>query len=230
MQRISEAFTWPFRDPKWVEKVVIIGLIGLIPIIGQLNNLGWMLAAIDRLRAGEEQLPPANFDYLLRGLQLFLVLLVYGLVIVAVASVFFVPAVIVLNTQSGEHGNGLLIAIGVLLLLLAFAIALIGILVLFALRAAIVLAVDQRGMEGGFDIGGILRRLRAAPADALIAGLMLIAAGFIGSLGAYVLCLVGTIFTIPYSLAMEAWIVRSYEIGSKPEEASDVGKSAPATG
>jgi uncharacterized protein DUF4013 len=228
VERIGEAFTWPFRDPKWVEKIVIVGLIGLIPIVGAINNLGWMLAAIDRLRAGEDGLPPANFDYLLRGLQLFVVFLVYGFVIVVVASVFFVPAVILLNTQGQDGGNALLTVIGILLLLFAFALAVAGFLVSYAVRPAIVLAVDHRGIEGGFDIAAVLRRVRAAPADAVIAGLMLIAAGFIGSLGAYLLCFVGTIFTIPYSLAMEAWIVRSYELGAKPKEALDVGHTAPA--
>jgi Protein of unknown function (DUF4013) len=228
MERIGEAFSWPFRDQKWVEKIVIVGLIGLIPIIGTLNNLGWLLAAIDRLRAGEEELPPANFDYLLRGLQLFVVLVVYGLVILAIAAVFFVPALVLLSTQSGEHANGLVAIAGVLLLLVAFALAVAGFLLLFALRPALVLAVDLRGIEGGFDVPAILSQMRAAPGDTVIAGLMLIAAGFIGGLGVYVLCLVGTIFTIPYSLAMEAWIIRSYEVGSKPKEALDVGKSAPA--
>lgn len=227
MERIGDAFTYPFRDPKWVEKIVIIGLIGLIPIVGVINNLGWLLAGIDRLRAGEEGLPPANFDHLGRGLQLFLVFLVYGLLIALVVSVFFVPAVVLLNTQGGDHGNAVLTAIGVLLLLGAFAVAVAGVLMSYLLRPAIMLAVDLRGIEGGFDVAAILRRVREKPADALIAGLMLIAAGFIGSLGAY-LCFVGTIFTIPYALAMEAWIVRSYELGSKPKEALDVGHSAPA--
>ena len=80
MERIGDAFVWPFRDPKWVEKVAIIGLISLIPIVGGINGFGWMLASIERLRAGKEELPPGNFDYLGRGAILFLVLLVYSLV------------------------------------------------------------------------------------------------------------------------------------------------------
>lgn len=222
MERIGDAFTWPFRDPKWVDKILIVGLIGLIPIVGAINNLGWMLAAIDRLRAGDEQLPPANFDHLGRGLQLFLVFLVYGFVIVAVAGVLFVPALILLN----QH-NGLLSVIGVMLLLLAFAIAVAELLLSYAVRPAVVAAVSRRGIAGGFDVAAIARRVRTSPADALIAGLMLIAAGFIGGAGAY-LCYVGLILTLPYSLAMEAWIVRSYELGSTPKEALDVGHSAPA--
>lgn len=226
MEKVGEAFVWPFRDPKWVEKIAVIGLIGLIPIVGAMNNLGWMLAALHRLRAGEEDLPPANFDHLGTGFQLFVVFFVYGIVVAVVAAVLWIPALILLTNQNG----GLLQVIGVLLLLIAFAVAVAAILLSFALRAAIVLAFDQRGFAGGFDIRGILRRAAAAPSDTVIAGLMLLAAGFIGGLGASVLCLVGSIFTIPYSLAMEAWIVRSFEIGSGPKEGLDVGHSATAAG
>jgi hypothetical protein len=214
VEKVGDAFVWPFRDPKWVEKIVVVGLIGLIPIVGAMNNLGWMLAALHRLRAGEEELPPANFDHLGRGFQLFVVFLVYGIVVAAVAAVFWLPAVIVLANQN----NALLGILGVLLLLIAFAVAVAAILLSFALRAAIVLGFDQRGFAGGFDVGAIFRRAVATPSDTLIAGLMLLAAGFIGGLGGAVLCLVGSIFTVPYSLAMEAWILRSYEIGSHKEE------------
>jgi hypothetical protein len=49
----------------------------------------------------------------------------------------------------------------------------------------------------------------------LIAGLMLIAAGFIGSLGT-VACGIGVLFTTAYATAMQAWIIRSFEVGSHP--------------
>ena len=225
MDRIGDAFAWPFRDAGWVEKVVVTGLISLIPIVGAMNNLGWMLAALHRLREGDERLPPANFDHLGKGFELFVVFFVYGIVIVAVAAAFFIPAVVLLNTQNGSNGNAVLAAIGVLLLLVAFAISVAAFLLSFAIRPAVVLAFDQRGFGGGFDIAAILRRVKAAPADSLVAGLMLLAAGFIGGLGGAVLCVIGSIFTVPYSLAMEAWILRSYEIGSRKEEGLDVGKT-----
>ena len=229
MERIGDAFVWPFRDPQWLEKIVVIGLIGLIPIVGGINSLGWLLATIGRLRAGEETLPPANFSYLGRGFELFAVLVVYVLVLFAVAAVFFVPALVILGAEGNSSGNALLAFIGVALMLIAFAILTVGLLLMNFLRPAIVLAVDRGGVGAGFDVPAVLRRFAAHPASTLIAGLMLIAAGFIGGLGAYA-CFVGIILTVPYSLAMEAWIVRSYELGSTREEGLNVGKPAAPAG
>jgi hypothetical protein len=42
---------------------------------------------------------------------------------------------------------------------------------------------------------------------------MLIAASFVSSIGA-IACGIGVIFTAPYALAMQAWIIRSFEIGA----------------
>ena len=49
MDRISDAFVWPSRDPEWLTKLLIIALTLLIPLIGAINGLGWMLATLDRL-------------------------------------------------------------------------------------------------------------------------------------------------------------------------------------
>jgi Protein of unknown function (DUF4013) len=225
MDRIGEAFVWPFRDPKWVEKVVIMGLILLIPIVGWIIGTGWMLASLARLRVGNEELPPANFDYLWKGFQLFLVVLVYSLALTAVAMVLFLPGLVLLSTQSGSSGNTVLALAGLLLMLVAFGITVILFLLWYLVYPAIVLATDLGGIAGGFDVAAIARRVRTRPTNALIAGLMLLAAGFIGSLGTYA-CVAGIVFTIPYSLAMQAWIVRSYEVGSNPQEELNVGQSA----
>jgi hypothetical protein len=92
VDRITDAFTWPARDPEWLTKILIIGLILLIPIAGAINGIGWMLATLDRLRAGDEALAPANLSYIGRGFRLFVVNLVYGLAIVLVAAAIYVPA------------------------------------------------------------------------------------------------------------------------------------------
>ena len=213
MDRVTDAFTWPARDPEWLGKLLVIGLILLIPILGAINGLGWMLASLDRLRAGEEKLATANLSYIARGFPLFVVNLVYGLVIALVAGVIYVPGLIVASNQSHGSASPALISLAIALSLLAFSVATLGSLALNFVTPSIVLATDKGGIIGGLRTGAVLRQARANITNTLIAGLMLIAAGFVGSLG-LVACGIGVLFTTAYALAMQAWVVRSFETGS----------------
>jgi Protein of unknown function (DUF4013) len=213
LDRITDAFTWPVRDPEWPVKVLIIGLTLLIPIAGAINGLGWMLATLDRLRAGEERLAPANLGYLGRGIHLFAVQLVYSLAVALVALLIYLPAVLIEVGQSRGEANAGLILVSLFLNLLAFGVTTIGSLLLTFATPPIVLATDRGGIRGGLAVREIVKRSRANPTNTLIAGLMLIAAGFISSIGVIV-CLVGVLFTAAYALAVQAWVYRSFESGS----------------
>jgi uncharacterized protein DUF4013 len=222
MDRIGDAFAYPFRDPEWVSKVLIMGLILLIPVVGGINGLGWMLAALERLRAGEERLPPANFDHLGRGFRLFVVLCVYYLVLIAIAAAIYLPAVAIFAQQSqADPSNALLVSLGVALSLLAFSFTTLGSLAVTFLTPAIVLAFDRGGIGAGLRVIEVLKDARVSITNTLIAGLMLIAASLIAQLGS-VACLIGVVFTAAYALAIQAWIVRSYELGAS-------GQGRPAT-
>jgi hypothetical protein len=43
---------WFTSTPAWSQRVIVTGLIGLIPIIGSINLLGWTLTATDMVRGG----------------------------------------------------------------------------------------------------------------------------------------------------------------------------------
>src|SRR5258708_26733362 len=89
MQNIGNSFSLPFRSPGYFGTFVLMGLIGLIPIVGWINSLGWMLSIVDNYRSGRTDLPPAGFQYIGRGATLFLVVLVYALIIGAIFAVPF---------------------------------------------------------------------------------------------------------------------------------------------
>ena len=213
MERVTDAFAWPVRDPEWPVKVLITGLLLLIPIAGAINGLGWMLATLDRLRAGEERLAPAHLGYLGRGVQLFAAQLVYSLAVAVVALVIYLPAVLIAVSQGRGSGSTGLIVVSLLLNLLAFGVTTVGSLALTFATPAIVLATDRGGVRGGLAVREIVRRSRANPTNTLIAGLMLIAAGLISSLG-LIACFIGVLFTTAYALAVQAWVYRSFELGS----------------
>lgn len=212
MDRVTEAFGWPFRDPEWLTKVLIIALTLLIPIVGSINGIGWMLASLDRLRAGEERLAPANLTHLGRGIRLFAVELVYEIGIVAIAAVIFVPALVLEINQGHGSGNAGLIAAALFLNVFGFSVTTLLSLGLTFATPAIVLATESGGVGGGVRVGAVIRRSRMNLTHTLIAGLMLIAASFIGSLGAIV-CGIGFLVTSAYALAMQAWIIHSFEKG-----------------
>lgn len=212
MDRIADAFVWPFRDPEWAGKLLIIALTLLIPIAGAINGLGWMLATLDRLRAGEERMAPASLRYLGRGARLFVVQLAYGLAVSAVALLIYLPAVVLAVHQGRGQANGGLILLALFLNVLAFGVATIGALAATFASPAYVLATDRGGIAAGLNVREVWRRSRANLTSTLIAGLMLIAASFVSSLGAIV-CIVGLFFTAAYALAMQAWVFRSFESG-----------------
>lgn len=218
MERITEAFVWPVRDPEWVVKILIIGLINLIPIVGAINGIGWMLASMDRLRAGEEKLAPANLDYLGRGARVFVVELVYAIVVVAIGMLAYLPALAITVQQNNGHANASLIALAFLLTLAAFGLIALGSLAYTFMLPALILATDAHGIAAGLHVADVVKRCRANPMNTLIAGLMLIAASFVSSLGV-IACGIGAVFTAAYALAMQAWIIRSFEIGSTTPKA-----------
>jgi hypothetical protein len=218
VDRITEAFVWPVRDPEWVTKILIIGLINLIPIIGAINGIGWMLASLDRLRAGEEKLAPANFDNLGRGARVFVVELIYALGVVAVGMVLYLPGLAITVQQNQGHANAGLVALALLLTLAAFGVIALGSLALTFMLPSVILATDAGGIAAGLHVGAVLKRSRANPINTLLAGLMLIAASFISSLGV-IACGIGAVFTAAYAQAMQAWIFRSFEIGSTTPKA-----------
>ena len=216
MDRVGDAFVWPVRDPEWPGKLLIIALTLLIPIVGAINGLGWMLATLDRLRAGDERMAPANLSYIGRGVQLFVVQLAYGLAVAAMALVIYLPAVLLAVSQGHGEANSGLIVVALFLNVLAFGVATIGSLAATFASPAFVLATDHGGIAGGVNVRDVWHRSRANLTNTLIAGLMLIAASFVSSLGAIV-CLVGIFFTAAYALAMQAWVYRSFELAARNE-------------
>lgn len=219
MDRVTEAFAWPARDPQWVSKVLVIGLILLIPIVGAINGLGWMLAALQRVREGQDGLPPAHLGYLGRGSRLFVVELGYGLAIALIAGLVYLPAVLIFVHEGSGNANPAAVSGGVLLSLLSFSLATLGTLALNFAMPSIVLATERGGIAGGLRIREVAGAARTSLSASLVAGLMLIAAGFVGSAGV-VACGVGVLFTTAYSLAMQAWIVHCFEQGSSPAQAA----------
>jgi hypothetical protein len=210
MPNIGNAFSLPFRSSGWFGTFALMGLIALIPILGWIALLGWSLALLDNYRRGQVELPRAGFQYLGRGINLFLVLLVYG---VLVGVVLGVPILFLIggsmatfnngdtSTGSAVIGGGLSAWFGVLELFQ---------LVLYLFYPAVVVATERGGVAGGLNPGYVWSLASTKWSNTIIAGLLIYVGFFLGGLG-IILCCVGIIFTIPYGYAVLAGVARYYE-------------------
>jgi hypothetical protein len=194
MSGVGDSFAWPFQDPGWFGKMILQGLIAVIPIIGWIAMAGWMMMNIDNFRAERRELAPAGF-HLSRGAGIFFVFVIYGLILA-------IPGIILGVSSGGNRSSGLP-ALGNLI---SFVLRLI----LIFLTPAIILFVYRGGFSAGFDLGRIWATATSNVPNTLLAALVVFVANLIGGLGA-LLCLVGLLFTIPYSSAIQAGVVAWYE-------------------
>jgi hypothetical protein len=189
MDNIADTLNWPFRDPRWLPKTLVQALILLIPVVGAIAMLGWMLKSLDNLRAGKDELAPASF-HLSRGWPLFAIEVAYYAVISIVEVALSLPA----------GGRGLFV-IGQLWSLVAS----LGFAFIFP---ALVLNVYRGGLAAGFDLVAVIRTSLIDPRATLGAALICVLAGVVGLLG-LVACFVGVVFTEAYAglviVAAVAW-------------------------
>lgn len=203
---IGDSFTWAFKDPQWLSKMLIQGLIALIPIIGWIAMLGWLMMSIDNLRAGKTELPPAGF-HLERGAAIFFVMIIYALVLSIPGDIFLVLGVIVVaaTNQGGSHGAG-----GSIFIVFAYLLYLAAGLFLRYLYPALFLNTNRAGFAGGLDFQKVWRLSTFNVANAIVAALLIWVASIIGGLGV-TLCIIPAIFTVPYENTITAGLVIWFE-------------------
>jgi len=143
----TDAFGFPFRDPAWVGKIVIQGLILIIPIVGAIALLGWMMITFDNLRAGRLELAPAGF-HLSRGIAMFGVEVIYYVVA-------YIPSAIVAGIAATlSQNNGLS---GAPFLALAQLLQIAGQLLIAFILPAMLVMTYHYGFAGGMNVERVWR-------------------------------------------------------------------------
>ena len=197
--KFGDAFTYVFQDQDWFKKLIIPGLVMLIPIIGQIAVLGWSLRiTLNVTRNDTSPLPEFNFgEDLGRGFKGFVVGLVYGIPIF----VLYIP-IIILSALAGNSGEDAMMAIvgigsacfGLLMFLYSIVLGLV-------LPAAYARMAVHDSIGAGLAFGEVIGMVRKAIVPYLLVLVGTIAASFVGSLGT-IACGVGVLITMPYAMAI----------------------------
>ncbi len=224
----SRAFSYVFEDKNWLSKILIAGLISLIPIVGQIYLFGWMIEIIRRVKAGRSDiLPTTHFSYFLTlGLKMFVVSLIYSI------PVIIISGILQLLTSSASNADESIFTIffaglgcigGILSLVLNIAVALLG------TYGAIKLAETDQ-IKACLDFNDAFQCIKNNIGAFIIVELLAIVAGLIEAAGA-IIC-VGIIFTIPYGVAIvgnlcgQLWDnLKPYEKASRPFRGSAINRS-----
>src|SRR5260370_5168787 len=165
---------------------------------------GWLMMAYENIRAGKDELPPAGF-HLARGIAIFGVFLVYGVIlqipgwVIGRAGASASP-----HRDSGLNVPAPLVGLGYLWFFLAS-------LFLSYLVPSLIVHTYHHGFAGGMNVVGVWRLTRNNVSNSVAAGALIWVASIIGGLGVIV-CFIGIIFTIPYQnfiqAGVAAWLER----------------------
>jgi len=192
------SFSYPFQDEEWVKKIVLTAVISLIPLIGQLALIGWLVELTRRVIRGDSEPMPDWADFggiLVLGLKAFAIGFVYALPLMFIS----IPMAIFDSLIDSESA----VALYTVVTLCFSCFALIyGLALAFFFPAAVGELASNDDLGAAINPVKILAHVRAAPSAYLLAFLGTIVAGFLSGFG-IILCFVGIIFTTVYASAVQ---------------------------
>ena len=200
----GKAFSFAFEDKDWIKKLGIGALLMIIPFIGWLVVAGWGIEITKRVIQHDPQPLPDWSDfggYLVKGLQVFVIGLVYSLPIILVN--ICQQGVTLFGQQGDTTDETILMAVTVFAVCFGCVSFIYSIFLGFILPAALGNFAATGQMGAGFRFGEVFGLVRAAPVAYLLALLGGFVASLIASLG-LILCVIGILFTAVYAYTINA--------------------------
>lgn len=197
---IGQAFSYMTADPQWMNKVVIMGLVTLIPVAGYLVLFGWMREVFERAKEGRKELPALDFGTQLeKGIAPFVAML--GPMLAMFVGIFglqllMIPFALLSEALRGTAVEGVAAA---LVGLLGILVTLVMMVAMFAI-SAVVPEVMRRGMRGEMMPVLSPKASLVAIKNNMSAYLMVLVGGFAFNMISQVgvmLCFVGMFLTMP---------------------------------
>jgi hypothetical protein len=198
---IGRSLSFITEDEQWISKVLIGGLILLIPIVGQIALLGYMIETAQNVTRGREKPLPEWGEFgskMLLGFHAFLISLVYSLPVVLLVFIF-VCFIVAMSAGAEGREEELAGGIAAAMFCLIPLLVLLGLLIQVATFAGWVRYIrNGADLGSAFAVGPVWEMLRDAPGTWVITFLVYLLFSLLGSLGS-VACGVGALFTTMYA-------------------------------
>jgi len=208
---IGLAFTYQFEDEEWIKKLLLTGLIALIPIVGQIYVFGWMMEIAERFATGStKELPDIDFGkFLGKGFSGYIATLIYSIP----GFIVMLPGIIA-SFFTGAVGEDAAIFI-MIAMVCCFGLGALVTIAASLLSFPAIVEVQMKDLKSAFQIKRMVAIFKGAIGAYLLAIVILaLAVPIISSLGA-IACGIGVIITLPYSISLYgALLGMAYREGS----------------
>jgi len=187
---IGSSFTYMFEDENWLKKLLIGGIVAIIPIVN-FAALGYLVQVIRNTRDGHPT-PLPEWDqfgaYFMDGLWIFLIILVY------LIPVFLLLCVQVVSTMALGSNKDAESAVAILSSCLSCLMGLWGLVVAILIPAVLIRYAEVGEFMAGFRFSEVFSVITANIGGYVVVLLLMWVASFVGQLG-IILCVIGVIFT-----------------------------------
>lgn len=195
----GKAFSYVFDDQRWLEKIIIPILYSLIPVVGWMVMMGYVMRTIRNVAEGVEfPLPVCDFgDDLALGFKMFVVNLAYA-VIPLLLMLLLMPLTYAVESSSGMP---VLAILGLIILsLFLFVYGIVYSLIFPIIQANVAI---KNSISAGFEFKQIFGMLTKNIGAWLLVYAGLLIGGLIAPLGS-IAFFIGVFLTSMYSLLMTA--------------------------
>lgn len=201
---IGAILTAPTKDPEWLTKCLIMGILAIVPIVGSFNMTGWTKAIADARTRGETTLPPANLSYIGAGWRMFLAWL--PLVAVVMAGMMLLAGGLGAVAFRGARGDGAsdVTEAVVIAVIMTFYLGLMAFSAVVTVAAP---AINFLHIIDGERFPSLAFKrqweiMKDGGTQYLLLFVAILLAGLVAQLGVFAF-IVGVFITIPYAQAMQ---------------------------